>query len=430
MESSVFRNDRKGCFNLNSTGNQFAQNCLNNTTKRQQDKLKQLMEDVLIEQQKSFNDEMDQSNSNFQSNFLKNSREHEKRPTEILSILECGENNTQILSQSSIRANLPTKTSQSLSLVTTCNQRQLNLPSIETISNASKDFIPNDQQKSYSRKKNTKSTETLLKRSNLIKKLKESVKLKKEIVDLLDTTTTTTTTSTAILNSNSQMTINEKIDPEEKKLLINELNKKEDFLSENINRNILTLENFINTELSRTQSSEVETETENKNDQDEENKKKLFNNNAKVKHFNLFKNSRNRNFEVSLNDEQAALKKKHSLIFIEKDDPLQNRGKFDCGRYICLKCGISKNKLSELKQHLFAHASFRPFICYHCEQSFKTKGNLVKHVKTKAHLNKCVQMHGMDVNDEQITQVTIENFDRQLLDKQLGLEKESLINLI
>ena len=55
---------------------------------------------------------------------------------------------------------------------------------------------------------------------------------------------------------------------------------------------------------------------------------------------------------------------------------------------MCAECGIKKAKLSELKQHLLQHNDLRPFVCYICSISFKTKGNLSKHVKTKAHLNR------------------------------------------
>ena len=88
------------------------------------------------------------------------------------------------------------------------------------------------------------------------------------------------------------------------------------------------------------------------------------------------------------------------------------------GKYLCVECGIRKNKLSELKQHLFSHANLRPFICYHCDISFKTKGNLVKHVKTKAHMNRCIQI-GMEANDDQVTEVSMHNVDTSILNKQM-----------
>ena len=90
--------------------------------------------------------------------------------------------------------------------------------------------------KYYYRKKNYK--KDILKNS-LNKKIKENVKLKKEIIDLLEN----------VKSSNQTMSHtdeNNNLGTEQKKVLIDELNKKENFLSANINRNILALEDFMN----------------------------------------------------------------------------------------------------------------------------------------------------------------------------------------
>lgn len=38
------------------------------------------------------------------------------------------------------------------------------------------------------------------------------------------------------------------------------------------------------------------------------------------------------------------------------------------------------------------HTDLRPYFCAHCEFAFKTKGNLTKHMKSKAHHKKCVEL--------------------------------------
>ncbi|XP_055359388.1 transcription factor HIVEP3 isoform X2 [Betta splendens] len=59
------------------------------------------------------------------------------------------------------------------------------------------------------------------------------------------------------------------------------------------------------------------------------------------------------------------------------------------GKYICGECGIRCKKPSMLKKHIRTHTDVRPFICKHCNFAFKTKGNLTKHMKSKAHGKKC-----------------------------------------
>jgi HIV type I enhancer-binding protein len=45
-----------------------------------------------------------------------------------------------------------------------------------------------------------------------------------------------------------------------------------------------------------------------------------------------------------------------------------------------------------LKKHIRTHSNFRPYTCRHCNFSFKTKGNLTKHMKSKTHHKKCVEL--------------------------------------
>lgn len=49
-------------------------------------------------------------------------------------------------------------------------------------------------------------------------------------------------------------------------------------------------------------------------------------------------------------------------------------------------------KPSMLKKHIRTHTDVRPYTCLHCSFSFKTKGNLTKHMKSKAHYKKCVEL--------------------------------------
>lgn len=62
------------------------------------------------------------------------------------------------------------------------------------------------------------------------------------------------------------------------------------------------------------------------------------------------------------------------------------------GKYICEECGIRCKKPSMLRKHIRTHSDFRPYHCVHCNFSFKTKGNLTKHMKSKAHSKKCLEM--------------------------------------
>ncbi|KAJ7401880.1 Zinc finger protein 40 [Pitangus sulphuratus] len=62
------------------------------------------------------------------------------------------------------------------------------------------------------------------------------------------------------------------------------------------------------------------------------------------------------------------------------------------GKYICEECGIRCKKPSMLKKHIRTHTDVRPYHCNYCNFSFKTKGNLTKHMKSKAHSKKCMDL--------------------------------------
>uniref|UniRef100_A0A8C8RSD4 Zinc finger protein 40 n=1 Tax=Pelusios castaneus TaxID=367368 RepID=A0A8C8RSD4_9SAUR len=68
---------------------------------------------------------------------------------------------------------------------------------------------------------------------------------------------------------------------------------------------------------------------------------------------------------------------------------IRGRGR---GKYICEECGIRCKKPSMLKKHIRTHTDVRPYHCNYCNFSFKTKGNLTKHMKSKAHSKKCVDL--------------------------------------
>ncbi|XP_078261590.1 transcription factor HIVEP2a [Rhinoraja longicauda] len=67
------------------------------------------------------------------------------------------------------------------------------------------------------------------------------------------------------------------------------------------------------------------------------------------------------------------------------------------GKYICEECGIRCKKPSMLKKHIRTHTDLRPFMCKFCNFAFKTKGNLTKHMKSKAHTKKCLEL-GIAIN--------------------------------
>ncbi|XP_039914832.1 zinc finger protein 40 isoform X1 [Hirundo rustica] len=62
------------------------------------------------------------------------------------------------------------------------------------------------------------------------------------------------------------------------------------------------------------------------------------------------------------------------------------------GKYICEECGIRCKKPSMLRKHIRTHTDVRPYHCNYCNFSFKTKGNLTKHMKSKAHSKKCMDL--------------------------------------
>ncbi|KAJ8020942.1 Zinc finger protein 40 [Holothuria leucospilota] len=88
------------------------------------------------------------------------------------------------------------------------------------------------------------------------------------------------------------------------------------------------------------------------------------------------------------------------------------------GKYVCMECGIRCKKPSMLKKHIRTHTDVRPYQCKGCSFSFKTKGNLTKHMKSKAHVKKCLEMGVTpgDINLEDATDDVEEGEEMQFAD--------------
>jgi hypothetical protein len=82
----------------------------------------------------------------------------------------------------------------------------------------------------------------------------------------------------------------------------------------------------------------------------------------------------------------------------EVDVYVRGRGR---GRYVCERCGIRCKKPSMLKKHLKSHTNVRPFTCITCNFSFKTKGNLTKHLFSKAHRRRLIEKKGINAEGDE-----------------------------
>nr|CAH8823682.1 unnamed protein product [Trichobilharzia regenti] len=74
------------------------------------------------------------------------------------------------------------------------------------------------------------------------------------------------------------------------------------------------------------------------------------------------------------------------------------RGKYRCQDFHSLH----SIKLYPLRKHWRTHTSIRPYICHHCDISFKNRGNLSKHMKSRCH-------HDKFLKDSGLTQMPLSN---------------------
>ncbi|KAK9505474.1 hypothetical protein O3M35_009523 [Rhynocoris fuscipes] len=66
-------------------------------------------------------------------------------------------------------------------------------------------------------------------------------------------------------------------------------------------------------------------------------------------------------------------------------DTRANSPPANAGRYVCPYCKMSCAKPSVLQKHIRAHTNERPYPCLPCGFAFKTKSNLYKHCRSRAH---------------------------------------------
>uniref|UniRef100_A0A8C4QZS3 C2H2-type domain-containing protein n=1 Tax=Eptatretus burgeri TaxID=7764 RepID=A0A8C4QZS3_EPTBU len=71
------------------------------------------------------------------------------------------------------------------------------------------------------------------------------------------------------------------------------------------------------------------------------------------------------------------------------------------GRFVCQECGIRCHKPSMLRKHIRSHTDLRPYQCIPCSFSFKTKGNLTKHERSRAHYKQCLMKAGVDADAQE-----------------------------
>ncbi|XP_025412771.1 gastrula zinc finger protein xFG20-1-like isoform X3 [Sipha flava] len=112
--------------------------------------------------------------------------------------------------------------------------------------------------------------------------------------------------------------------------------------------------------------------------------------------------------------------------FESNEDYVYVRGR-GRGRYVCADCGIRCKKPSMLKKHIRTHTDLRPYTCTQCTFSFKTKGNLTKHMKSKAHFKKGVELdlNPMPIDDiKQFDSEDMEDYSEDNMDDDDDIDDE------
>ncbi|CAH8484065.1 unnamed protein product [Schistosoma margrebowiei] len=86
------------------------------------------------------------------------------------------------------------------------------------------------------------------------------------------------------------------------------------------------------------------------------------------------------------------------------------------GRYRCQDNSLHTTKsYHHLKKHWHTHSNIRPFVCHNCDISFKTRGNLSKHMKSRCHHDRFLRGSGFTqvplTSNSSVTPVVNRDFD-------------------
>ncbi|CAH8484104.1 unnamed protein product [Schistosoma curassoni] len=86
------------------------------------------------------------------------------------------------------------------------------------------------------------------------------------------------------------------------------------------------------------------------------------------------------------------------------------------GRYRCQDNSLHTTKsYHHLKKHWHTHSNIRPFVCHNCDISFKTRGNLSKHMKSRCHHDRFLRDSGFTqvplTSNSSVTPVVNRDFD-------------------
>ena len=84
------------------------------------------------------------------------------------------------------------------------------------------------------------------------------------------------------------------------------------------------------------------------------------------------------------------------------------------GRYVCATCGVRCKKPSVLRKHLRSHTDVRPHHCNVCDVGFKTKGNLSKHLNSKAHHSRSSELGSISEQVESSKSLESSSYDADL----------------